>query len=109
MDFTIRGSDSGRGNRFVCSSEALPASYSLGNGGLVTGLERPGRETDYLHLSRTEVKNEWSFTSTIPLSLHYMCRNITLLPLTLRKLVNNSIHKRKSLLTVLPELSHFNN
>jgi hypothetical protein len=111
MDFTVRGSDSGRGNRFIGSSEAHPAFYSLGNGGLVTGVKRPGRETDYLPLSRAEVKNEWSFTSTtLPLYLHYMCRNITLLPFTLRKLVNNSILKRKSLLTcVLRELIDFNN
>lgn len=95
MDFTIRGSDSGRGNRFICYSEAHPASYSLGNGGLVTGVKRSGRETEYLPLSRAEVKNEWSLISTLPLYLHYMCRNITLLPFTLGKLVNNSIHKRK--------------
>ena len=99
MDFTVRGSDSGRGNRFICSSEvctisvAYPTSYSVGNGGLVTGAKRTGRETDYLPLSRAEVKNEWSYTSTMPLYLHYMCRNITLLPFTLRKLVNNSMHK----------------
>jgi len=73
MDFTIRGSDSGCGNRFICSSEAHPASYSLGNGGLVTGVKRPGRETDYLPLSRAEVKNEWSFTSIPSLCTFITC------------------------------------
>jgi len=99
MDLTIYDSDSGRGNRFICSSEvctisvAHPASYSVGNGGLVTGVKRPRCATDYLSLSRAEVKNEWSYTSIIPLYLHCICRNITLLPFKLRKLVKNSIHK----------------
>jgi len=99
MDFTIWNSDSGRGNRFICSSEvctisvAHRASCSVGNGGLVTGVKRPGRETDYLPRSRAEVKNEWSYTSTMPVYIHCIRRNITLLPFKLRKLVNNSIHK----------------
>jgi hypothetical protein len=33
-------------------------------GGLIPGAKRPGRESDYSHLSNAEVKNTWSYTSS---------------------------------------------
>jgi hypothetical protein len=35
-----------------------------------SGLKRPGREADHSPPCNSEVKNEWSYTSTTPICLH---------------------------------------
>jgi hypothetical protein len=39
-------------------------------GTLSVGVKRPGREADHSPPSSTEVKNAWSYTSTLPIRLH---------------------------------------
>jgi len=39
------------------------------------GIKQPGPEVDYLPPSIAEVKNEWSYTSTLSTYLHGLCRN----------------------------------
>jgi hypothetical protein len=39
-------------------------------GGSFPRIKRPGRETDHLPPSSAEVKNTWSYTSTLPIRLH---------------------------------------
>jgi hypothetical protein len=41
-------------------------------GALIPGVRRPGRETDHSPLASLEIKSTWSYTSTLPLSLHDM-------------------------------------
>jgi hypothetical protein len=39
-------------------------------GALSLGVKRPGREADHSPPSSAEVKNAWSYTSTLPIRLH---------------------------------------
>jgi hypothetical protein len=46
---------------------ANPASSPRGTAGFLhVGVKRPGRETDHSPPSSAEVKNEWSYTFTLP-------------------------------------------
>jgi hypothetical protein len=45
-----------------------PTQWVLG--ALSLGEKRPGRETDHSNPSSAEVKNAWSYTSTLPIRLH---------------------------------------
>jgi hypothetical protein len=47
---------------------AYPASYTMGAGSF-PGVKRPGRGADHPPPTSTEVKNEYSYTSTPPLGL----------------------------------------
>ena len=47
-------------------------------------VKRPGHEVNHPHLSRAEVKNEWSYTSTPSLCLHRVDFTFHLLSVTLR-------------------------
>ena len=40
------------------------ASYSMRSGVSSPGLKQPGRETNQLHTTNADVKNDWSFNST---------------------------------------------
>jgi len=51
-------------------SGAHPASYPMGTRGSSLGVKRPGREADQLPPFSAEVKNAWSYTSTLPIRLH---------------------------------------
>jgi hypothetical protein len=42
----------------------------LVRGALSLGVKRPGREADHSSPSSAEVKNAWSYTSTLPICLH---------------------------------------
>jgi len=55
-------------------SEVNPASYSVGIGVLTRGKET-GSEADHLLPSSTKVKNEWSYTSILPVCLHCVDRD----------------------------------
>jgi hypothetical protein len=46
-------------------SGAHPTSCPMGTGALTPGVKRPGREDDYSPPSSAEVKNTWSYTSTL--------------------------------------------
>jgi hypothetical protein len=49
-----------------------PTLLPNGCRGTVTeGEKQPGREADHSHPSRVEVKNEWSYTSSLPVRLRY--------------------------------------
>jgi len=52
-------------HRIQTGSEARPASYPMGTGDTVLGLQRPGREADHSTSSSAEVKSAWSYTSTL--------------------------------------------
>jgi hypothetical protein len=54
------------GDRYVS-----PAALSL-------GVKRPGREADHSHKSSAEVKNAWSYTSTLRYA--FMAGQLFLLP-----------------------------
>jgi hypothetical protein len=43
-----------------------PDSYPMGTGGSLSGVKRPGRETDHSPPPTAKVKNAWSHTSTPP-------------------------------------------
>ena len=68
----IRGSNSGRGKRFLSSPKRPnplwgPTSPLLkGNQGSFQALTRLGREVNHSPPSIAYVKNEWSYTSTSP-------------------------------------------
>jgi hypothetical protein len=47
----------------------LPCIQSV-PGALSVGVKRPGREANHSPPSSSEVKNEWSYTSTPPVRLH---------------------------------------
>jgi len=66
---------------FSSGSEPHPASYSMGTGVVSRRVERPGRDADHSPPSSVEIKNEWSYTSTLPMRLHGVFRdNHTFLP-----------------------------
>jgi hypothetical protein len=56
-------------HRFQTVSGAYPASYSMGTRGSFPGVKRPGREANHSPPSTAEVKNAWSYTSTLPICL----------------------------------------
>jgi hypothetical protein len=61
-------------NIFLYSKTSGPALGPIqplfsGCSGSSPGIKRPGRDVDHSPPSRTEVKNEWSFTSTTPVCL----------------------------------------
>jgi hypothetical protein len=47
-------------------SGALPASYPMFTGGIFAGVKRSARKADHSPQSSAEVKNAWSYTSTLP-------------------------------------------
>jgi hypothetical protein len=47
-----------------------PTSHPVGIGAVSPGIKRPGREDDYLILSRVELKNIWRYAS-IPITLSW--------------------------------------
>jgi hypothetical protein len=62
-----------------CSSDNLYISFTLGPtqppiqwlpGALSLGVKRPGREADHSPPTNAEIKNAWSYTSTLPVHLH---------------------------------------
>jgi hypothetical protein len=68
------GFDSRRDRRFISTLKRL-ASCSVGTGGFSSGVKRPGSEGTCSPLSSAKVKNEWSCTSSSPISLHGVDRN----------------------------------
>jgi hypothetical protein len=57
-------------HRFQNGSGAHPASYPMSTRGSSLGVKRLGREHDHSPPSSAEVKNAWSYTSTLPIRLH---------------------------------------
>jgi hypothetical protein len=57
-------------HRFQNGSGAHPASYPMATRGSFPGVRRPGCEADHSPPSSAEVKNAWSYTSTLPIRLH---------------------------------------
>jgi len=51
-------------------SGAHPSSYPMGTGAFSLRIKRPGREVDHSPPPSAEVKNAWSYTSTLPVHLH---------------------------------------
>jgi hypothetical protein len=47
-----------------------PPSYPMGIGSSFPGVKRPGREADHSPPTSVEVKNAWSYISTLPRRLH---------------------------------------
>jgi hypothetical protein len=60
-------------HRVQNGSEAHPASYPMGTGDLSLGVKRLGRDGDRSPPSSAEVKNEWSYTSTLPILFMAWC------------------------------------
>ena len=56
-----------RNVQFGC--EAHPPSYSVGMGAVSLGVKRPRHLADHSSPSRTEVKNDWRYTSTFLMCL----------------------------------------
>jgi hypothetical protein len=50
-----------------------PIPNAVGDGGPFTDSNEAGRKADYTASFNTEVQNEWSNTSTLPLILHGVC------------------------------------
>ena len=78
--WTIWGSNSGTGKRLSSAKRTdrlCEPSCLVFDGYKVyfPGVKRPGRETDHLPTSSSEVKNEWSYTSTPPICLHGVDRH----------------------------------
>jgi hypothetical protein len=57
-------------HRFQNGSVAHPASYPMGTKGSFLGVKRPGCEADNSPPSNAEVKNAWSYNSTLSKRLH---------------------------------------
>jgi hypothetical protein len=72
MKWTIWGSIPSRGKRFfflkhiLSDSGAHPVYHSMGTGVLSSGIKLAQHEADHLPSFSVEVKNEWSYTSTLP-------------------------------------------
>jgi hypothetical protein len=74
--WTIMGSSPRNSNKTVqTGSGAHPASYSVGTDALSPCVKWPGREVDHIPTSSTDLKNEWSYTSTHPIRLHGVNRD----------------------------------
>jgi hypothetical protein len=56
--------------RVQTGSGAHPASYPICTGVLSLRVMRPGCEADHSHPTSGEVKNAWSYTSTLNMFLH---------------------------------------
>jgi hypothetical protein len=54
------------------SSGAQKTSYPVDTGCLSPVVKQPGREADHSPPSNADVKNSWSYTSTLPIRLHGM-------------------------------------
>jgi hypothetical protein len=52
-----------------------PALYSMDNGGSLPGVKRSGSEADHSPPSSAEMKNVWSYTSILNISLHGVHRD----------------------------------
>jgi hypothetical protein len=52
-------------HRVQTGSGSHPASYPMGTGAVSLGIKRPGRKVDHSPPSSAEVKNAWSYTSTL--------------------------------------------
>jgi hypothetical protein len=59
---------------FQTGSGAHLTSYPMGIGFRPPGAKRPGREVNHPFPSSAEVKNEWSYTSTLPVCCHHLDR-----------------------------------
>jgi hypothetical protein len=57
-------------HRVQNGSGAHPASYPVDTRGSFPGVKWPGREADHSRPSSAEVKNAWSYTSTLPIRFH---------------------------------------
>jgi hypothetical protein len=55
------------------------------------GVKRPGREADHSRPSSAEVKDAWSYTSTLPIRLHGVV-------LSLKKKAQGQLKRRKELI-----------
>jgi len=72
MKWTIWGSIPSRGKRFFCLkhvptvSGVHPVYHSVGTGVISSEIQLAQHEADHLPSSSVEVKNEWSYTSTLP-------------------------------------------
>jgi hypothetical protein len=53
---------------FTIASRQPPIKWV--RGALSLGIKQPGREADHSLPSSVEVKNAWSYTSTLPIHLH---------------------------------------
>jgi hypothetical protein len=79
--WTIWGSNSGTSKRLFSSAERTnqlcEPSRLVFDGYKVyfPGIKRAGRETDHSPTSSSEVKNEWSYTSALPICLHGVDRH----------------------------------
>jgi hypothetical protein len=60
-------------HRVQNGSGAHPASYPMGTRGSFPGVQRPGREADHSPPSSAEVKNAWSYTSTLQYAFMAWC------------------------------------
>jgi hypothetical protein len=85
-DWTVRGSNSGKGEEFSSAERPdrhwQPTSYSVRTGVFLV-VKRPDREVNYSPPPRAEDKNEWTYTSTPPICLHSVDRKkltLTFLP-----------------------------
>jgi hypothetical protein len=78
-----RGTILGKGKGFYIrpriqiGSGAHPVSYPVGTGALSPGEHRPGHEADQSPPPSTEIKKEWSYTSTTPYVFMAWCLAIT--------------------------------
>jgi hypothetical protein len=59
-------------HRVQTGSGTHPASYPMGIRGSFFGMKRPGREADRSPPSSAEVKNAWSYASTLRIRLNGM-------------------------------------
>jgi hypothetical protein len=57
-------------HRVQNGSGAHPASCPMDTRGSFRGVKLPGRESDHSSPSSAEVKNAWSYTSTLPIRLY---------------------------------------
>jgi hypothetical protein len=73
-----------------------PTTYPVGSAGSFPGLKRPKRRAVRSTPSSTEVKNEWSYTSTPPHA--FMTRCLIRIALTLSLTSGKIIHSREVLL-----------
>jgi hypothetical protein len=70
-DWTVRSSNFGRDKRiFIFSKTFILALSPVGTGVISPGVKRTWRDVNRSPLSSADVKNEWSFTSAVPIWLH---------------------------------------
>jgi hypothetical protein len=66
VQFPVRAGNFSLHHRVQNGSGAHPASYPVVPGDLSLEVKRPGREANHSPPSSAEVKNAWSYTSTLP-------------------------------------------